>query len=458
MADGGRHLAQGGQLGRLLDRLLGHAQLALHPLAFRDLAGQARVQGAQVGRFPAIAGGLDAGAARQDIEAQRHQQGKAHDFQRKKGVHPVAHGFEGGEQGHPPAPEGNARFRLHDRAAAHIGIGGAAGPVGRDLEGALDRRRGGTHRQRVGQGVAAPARFGGQDDLSRTVGDDHRVRDPRPRPFQPGQVGAHDDHAQRAPVADHRAGIGEVEAPRAAGRDGEDRVVRPQRLDIEGRQHVVRAQELAVRGPDRPARVVQKPDRGRADVLLRRDQPGRDGGVVLGAERPDQRGVARQQQRHDRGALQFRQQVPGIKRRAQFGPHARVFRKAFGQPDVGPPDRADGGGQQQDDAQPVDQPGTGGQPGTQRGWMGRVVLDLLAAICHAGQSRKRRPSAQAPASNRPVYAATVESISPWNSRAPSDPPCAASAARSGCGIIPSTRRFSDSTPAMSATEPFRPPR
>ena len=44
--------------------------------------------------------------------------------------------------------------------------------------------------------------------------------------------------------------------------------------------------------------------------------------------------------------------------------------------------------------------------------------------------------------------------SPANRRAPSVPPCAGSAARSGCGIRPSTRRFAERMPAMSRCDPF----
>jgi hypothetical protein len=51
-------------------------------------------------------------------------------------------------------------------------------------------------------------------------------------------------------------------------------------------------------------------------------------------------------------------------------------------------------------------------------------------------------------------AATTAFTSESNKGAPSVLPWARSTTRSGCGIMPRTRRFSDSTPAISATEPL----
>ena len=53
-----------------------------------------------------------------------------------------------------------------------------------------------------------------------------------------------------------------------------------------------------------------------------------------------------------------------------------------------------------------------------------------------------------------AQAATRAPKSPWKSAVPSSPPRAGSAARSGWGIIPKTRRLGESTPAMSLAEPL----
>jgi hypothetical protein len=59
-----------------------------------------------------------------------------------------------------------------------------------------------------------------------------------------------------------------------------------------------------------------------------------------------------------------------------------------------------------------------------------------------------------PVSGLPLQAMTTAFTSASNSGAPSVLPWAVSTTRSGCGIMPRTRRFSDSTPAISATDPL----
>jgi hypothetical protein len=57
----------------------------------------------------------------------------------------------------------------------------AEGPIARRLDGALDGVARRLQRKRLGLGAAAPARFGGQDDLALAVGDENRLGPARQR-------------------------------------------------------------------------------------------------------------------------------------------------------------------------------------------------------------------------------------------------------------------------------------
>ena len=116
VADRGRHLAERGELRRLLEALLGLLEVHLDALSRADLRGEPAVQHAQLLGLALDAPALGAGAPRQQVEGEGEQQRQHHDDQRQDRVHPGADVLERGEVGQPPVAEADRHLGAADAA------------------------------------------------------------------------------------------------------------------------------------------------------------------------------------------------------------------------------------------------------------------------------------------------------------------------------------------------------
>ena len=172
VADRGRHLAERGELRRLLEALLGLLEVPLDPLARGDLRGEPAVQHAQLLGLALDAPALGAGAPRQQVEGEREQQRQHHDDQRQDRVHPGAHVLEGGEVGEPPVAEADRHLGEQVRRAGDVDVGRRAEALAGVAEGLADPRAGLAGRRAGWSASVAPVRLGGEQHLVVAVGDD----------------------------------------------------------------------------------------------------------------------------------------------------------------------------------------------------------------------------------------------------------------------------------------------
>ena len=305
MTDGGRHLAQSGQLAGLFQRLLGHGKRFLHTLTLGDFPLQAGVQCAKLCRLTLEQRHAKGCAARQEIERHCQQNRKSHDLKRQNPVHPLAHRGVGGERRHAPAAERNTGFQPHHALALNVGVGRQRGPVGGGLNGAFDGALRGLPRQRLGLGPSAPARFGCQNDRACAVGHQNRIGNARPGAFEFLQVHLDHDDAQNVATRLHAPRIGKGIAAGFARDHGKDRARGAHRIDEIQCIAVRRSQSVAVSCRHRAPVLVQQHQRRGTDFLDKGNQALRRLRVIRRVQRPDQRRVTRQQLRHNRVLAQL---------------------------------------------------------------------------------------------------------------------------------------------------------
>ena len=220
-------------------------------------------------------------------------------------------------------------------------------PVGRvaqrpgDGRGRIPRRQGLLDRQ------APPAGFGRQNDHAFAVRDQHGILQPGPGALVFHQIHADDDHAQQLAFRTDRAGIGEIKPTLRPPFSGKDGFVLALGIDHGRLVLAVFAQEIAVGRRNQTAGGVHQLQPGHADLVTDLHQPLGRAGIIAILQRLQQVGIGRDQQRHHRGALQFGQEIAGIKRQPQLGAGAGDLGKAVAQQAVGDQHHAHGQQHQQ---------------------------------------------------------------------------------------------------------------
>ena len=200
-----------------------------------------------------------------------------------------------------------------------------------------------------GQRPLPPVGLGGQQHLVVAVGDEHLH--PRPPPALLVGVERHGDHddAEQHVVLDDAAGIVEAEGAVVVLDDGEDGGGVLLGGGEIGLVAVVLLARALVAGRHDAALGVEQEDRAGADLLAEGGQPVLGAAELARAQRQDQDGVAREQQRHHRMPLDRRLDRAGVERGADRGVGLLLVAEGAGEVDVAGPDHQehpDHGGQE----------------------------------------------------------------------------------------------------------------
>ncbi len=289
----------------------------------------------------------------------------------------------------------------------------------------------------------APCRLGGEKNLVVAVGDDDLDVLPPPALLVEAEIDGDDDDAEELFVLHHPPGVVEAVAAVVVLGDREDRRRIGFGEGVVGLVALVLLARAVVAGGDDAAFGVEQEDRAGAEFVLEGGEAFLGAGVGAGLEREDQDRVAGEEQRHHGMALDRALDRSGVEGGAHGGVGVLVLGEGAGQVGVARPDdqRRRDHRRGEADTRPYIALLRHGR---------RTRARRCSCLAHGHKNKPARPGTQAPCKAPWAIAAAR----PAKSRAPSVPPCTGSAARSGWGIRPRTRRLAERMPAMSAVEPL----